>query len=155
MVKVYTRLAKIRINMENHNSFLSVIEPFDTEDLLISKRENLKMLLSKKSYKNKESLVSYLSGGQIILLVPAAESDCLSDDGEIIGSWSIYSDGRWLWRDFLIGYVKKYNIGLPKDFIVNAEHNNWVCPKLSVDAEEAVIEYLGNFGFFDDGDEKY
>jgi hypothetical protein len=143
------------ISMENNCGFLRVIQPFDIEESLVTKREKLKMLPFCERNKNETKLISYLSSGQIVLLVPAAEFDVLSDDNAIIGSWSVYSDGKWLWRDFLIGYVGKYNIALPEDFIANAEQNNWECPMLSEDTEEVIIEYLGSIGFFNEGGESF
>ena len=71
-------------------------------------------LVSETPDPHKEIILSYLETN-CILASPGIITDEITPN-ETIGCGNIYSDGFYMWDDALIGYVRKYNITLPKDF---------------------------------------
>lgn len=69
---------------------------------------------------NKEAVIEYLANQKRIASCPKVAIDCITGK-EIAKSFSVFTDGEFEWCDFLIHYIKEYNIKLPKEFIEKVE----------------------------------
>ena len=67
-----------------------------------------------------ESVISYLKGGQLLVVSPGVVDDLLNPS-RIAGTGSVFTDGVWVWDDLLLYYVKNYGFELPQEFIRHAE----------------------------------
>ncbi len=65
---------------------------------------------------DKNMVIEYLSNQKRIAGCPKTVFDCITGE-KISDSFFVYNDGEYEWCDFLIYYIKKYNIALPKCFI--------------------------------------
>jgi len=64
-----------------------------------------------------------------------------------IGSYIIYTDGKWLWPSYYVYYMKmKSRILIPNDFIKNIESNNFINPILTdEEVHNAELYYMRIF----------
>ncbi|MCD8010530.1 MAG: hypothetical protein LUF34_07055 [Lachnospiraceae bacterium] len=75
---------------------------------------HLKDLVRDVPDKEKSKILAYLKEN-CILACPGIIRDFLNPN-HIIGFGNIYTDGKYYWRDDLIGYIDKYNIVIPEEF---------------------------------------
>lgn len=63
---------------------------------------------------NKEEILYYLKSGYLI----AATMHVIKSlfDNEIIAGVSYYTDGKWIWPNYLYYYLENYDIEIPQDF---------------------------------------
>lgn len=134
---------------QNFNS-IKFLEIFDEGDSIENQAKFLRNSIQDVEVEDKEKIVSYLKSGQMILFCPEIVTDVLSDKEEWIGSTSIYSDGIWLWKNYLVHYLEKYNISLPQDFILHAKNNNWQNSKVSSEREDEIINEMLNLGIIEE-----
>lgn len=66
---------------------------------------------------NKSKVLEYLKSGKKIASCPRKAIDCFTGE-KISDSFSIHSDGEYCWGDFLIYHLKKYDINLPREFLI-------------------------------------
>jgi hypothetical protein len=128
-----------------YKSKFRFIQFFNEDDSEEKKILSLKNKIEEFPSNNKIQLVNYLNSGHLILFRPDVIFDLLSEKGEIIGSSSVYTDGTWLWNDYLIHYFEKYDLELPNEFISFAKMNNWVCPKITSEIEYKIVKEVFDF----------
>lgn len=68
---------------------------------------------------NKFLIVSYMKSQKRIAGCPRAAIDCITGE-KIADSFSVYTDGKYRWCDFLLYHIEKYNISLPEELIKRA-----------------------------------
>jgi hypothetical protein len=121
------------------------LDLFEEKDLDKDKKLKLMNQMRTNPLKEKSEIVSYLKNGQIVMFCPDIVFNVLTDDDEeYIGNSSVYTDGVYLWRDYLIGYFEKYNLFLPSEFIYHAKQNLWVSPTITFEKErEILLEVFG------------
>jgi len=128
--------------MRKHFKSIKFLEIFDEKDSIENQVKFLRNSIQNIGIEDREKIISYLKSGQMILFRPQIVADVLSEKEEWIGSTSIYSDGVWLWKDYLVHYLEKYNIQIPPEFILHAERNNWQSPKISSEREEKITDEI-------------
>jgi hypothetical protein len=78
-----------------------------------------------------DSLARYLDAGSVLAVTGTTATDVLSEDDAEAGRVSIVTDGAWIWPGDLAHYVRRYNVGLPAEFVDAAARRNWVPPELT------------------------
>jgi hypothetical protein len=120
------------------------IDIFEEQDSDKDKKLKLMNHTQTNPLNEKPEIVSYLKNGQMVMFCPDIVFDVLNDNEEYIGNSSVFTDGVYLWRDYLIGYFEKYNLLLPSDFIYHAKKKLWVSPTLTLEKEkELLLEVFG------------
>lgn len=126
--------------MKKNPKLIKLLEIFDDEDSMENQAKLLRNNIQDGEINDKEKVIAYLKSGQMILFRPEIVPDVLSKDEVWIGNTSIYSDGVWIWKEYLIHYLEKYNIQLPSEFIFHAKSNNWRSPKINSEREEEIVD---------------
>lgn len=79
---------------------------------------------------SKHLLVDYLRQGRRIIVVAGISRDPRNHDEPISTPPHIATDGEWVWSEDLLYYLAKYEFGLPEEFILWAQSNNWIVPDI-------------------------
>ena len=85
----------------------------------------------KRSPTNKDRVLRYLDSGSLIKGHLGVYEDYF-DASSLCGSLSLYTDGMYVWPDYLRHYVKRYDVELPLEFEQHMEANNWEVPNVHV-----------------------
>ncbi|SEL72776.1 hypothetical protein SAMN04487910_3192 [Aquimarina amphilecti] len=80
-------------------------------------------LINASNYKDANEVINYLKKGGKISTV-SSERQC-EYCGELAGSINYYTDGTWVWPEWLSHYVIKHQIKLPFDFVEQIINNNY------------------------------
>ena len=64
-----------------------------------------------------QRMLAYLKGGYNLSSFRGFDNDVLDASQRILGTFSIYTDGQWLWYKYMIYYYENYAIHLPKKFV--------------------------------------
>lgn len=72
----------------------------------------------KEPYENKNVILDYLKKGEVHIVSPGYQVDCVSKK-TIKKTTTLMNDGRYCWSSSLIYYVETYNLRLPKEFEVH------------------------------------
>lgn len=65
---------------------------------------------------DKDTVCRYLESFPNVALCARRALDCMTGK-EIADGFCVKTDGEYEWCDFLPYHIKKYNIGLPKEFV--------------------------------------
>lgn len=79
---------------------------------------------------NKESILSYLHQGYVLLAAAGPTRDVLDAAHAIIGAPHVLTDGVWAWTADVAYYVDKYNLKLPVSFSEHMRANQWKVPPI-------------------------
>lgn len=95
---------------------------------------------------NKDTLLEYLKKGFLCVAFMGVAED---KDEEIMGKISVYTDGKWFWPDYLIGYLKKYsNFEIEQGFVTHVLANRNRKQELKEkDLEKLEVEFYKICGF--------
>ncbi len=104
-----------------------------------SKGETIHNQLDDDLGDNKELVIKYLSGGNI-LAASGVVGDFFNPTIKV-GGLRILTDGVWVWPSDLSYYLQNYSTKLPQDFLLHVESNNWEIPLLSEEEIIALIPY--------------
>lgn len=88
----------------------------------------------KRKFSNKDLVMQYLEGGQVLLAVPGIVF--CPESGEYLGVKSIHTDGTWIWPEYLATCVSRYGNVLPKDFVTHVETVRVPQNEVSVDFKQ-------------------
>lgn len=69
---------------------------------------------------NHSKVLEFLRGGKHVGSTMMLATDLLSENGDVIDSIKLFSDGVWIWPSYLIYYMEKYYIELPEPFVLHA-----------------------------------
>lgn len=89
--------------------------------------ESVLKLVQKDTCSKKNEIRSYLLSGKTAGVVLGCVR---SFDGTNL-SIQPYTDGNWIWPEYLVYFIEKYNISLPKEFMDHAQSNNGQVPELT------------------------
>lgn len=100
---------------------------------------------------NRESLIQYMQKGLLCIpLMGAVDNPFDEDDDEFIGYIAVYTDGVYIWPNYVIAFLKKYpNFHLDDEFVKHVKANNQVEFKVEKETlKRFEHEYyaLGNWG---------
>ena len=95
---------------------------------------------SGEAHTDETKIISYLSGGHLLIATPGVVRDVFSPDGPLIGSPHVMTDGDWAWPRDLPYYVQRYHVALPGDFVEHMRRNGWDVPPLGVPLTELMLE---------------
>ncbi|MFG2312359.1 hypothetical protein ACGFS9_27375 [Streptomyces sp. NPDC048566] len=78
---------------------------------------------------DEEKIVAYLRAGAGVWSEMSAGPDVLDFEApELSGIGSLFTDGRWLWRQDLAYYLAKYHLSLDPDFIQHVRNSDYRVP---------------------------
>lgn len=87
----------------------------------------------------RRSLVQILETAPVVRGTTATIIDLIEPDrGEVVGL-SIRTDGKWLWNDSVLYYLREHNITPPDDFVQYYTSRGFA-PRIPSDAELAEVE---------------
>ncbi|WP_136467458.1 hypothetical protein [Flagellimonas onchidii] len=66
-------------------------------------------------YKNE--ILKYLKTGETIAVTMNIIKSLYNGDDNIIGGVVYFTDGNWIWTNYLIYYLEKYNIEINNEFV--------------------------------------
>ncbi|WP_425846775.1 hypothetical protein [Micromonospora sp. DT15] len=84
----------------------------------------------------------YLKNGSVVAAASGYAFDELAPDRPEIAPLSILTDGKWSWPSDLSYYVRKYRIGLPKEFLQHAAARGWRVQNLTQAELEEISENM-------------
>lgn len=108
---------------------------FENQNIRISLIE----LKNKKAEYPKEKVIDYLKNGHYISGHRGYTKDLFDESKKTAGGKSEITDGMWVWTQDVIYYIENYNIGLPDEFLIHMEKNNYKVPKIT----EQIIYEIG------------
>lgn len=88
---------------------------FDEYDLYV-KTGSLKDSIVENIDYDKAKVIAYLNSFERYAACPKILHDCITGE-EICQSFNVITDGEYEWCSFLLYYIDRYNIALPKEFI--------------------------------------
>lgn len=90
----------------------------------------LSQSLNELTSKSKRRLIDYLRQGRRIVAVAGISRDPRNNDEVIPTPPHIATDGEWVWSEDLLYFLQKYEFGLPEEFLLWAQSNNWIVPDI-------------------------
>jgi len=110
----------------------------------------IKSLSNDNPHPDKAKILDYLVSGEW--------------DGQICSAWNsifgesesvfLWTDGEWVWDEYLITYFRDKNFKIPDDFLQHMKNNNWLVPKtyeLTLFDSHAIIDDQDNTILIDTG----
>ncbi|WP_298309873.1 hypothetical protein [uncultured Aquimarina sp.] len=109
------------------------------DDLILNEFEKIKPRFKLKSGRinNLRNVLAYLRSGNGYVSVSSPMS-CEFCDKDTLRLY--YTDGEWIWGDWLIHYIENHPVGLPTIFLDRIKDFNFKCPVLTSDQIEKMIE---------------
>lgn len=92
---------------------------FSENNLTMADNGSIKQHIVKEVNYDKNKIISYLNKGKKEATCPKVVKDILTDK-LISTSFSVFTDGEYVWKSDFIHYIENYNIKLPEDFIAKA-----------------------------------
>lgn len=89
---------------------------FSENSLSMADIGSIKEFLSKNVNYDKNKIIDYLNKGKKEAVCPRFIYDAITNE-QIATSFTVYTDGEYVWKSDLQYYIRKYNIILPSDFI--------------------------------------
>ena len=80
---------------------------------------SIKNYIVKEVNYDKQKIINYLQKGKKEATCPKVVND-IFNNSIISTSFSIFTDGEYVWKSDLAYYIKNYNIRLPDEFIAKA-----------------------------------
>ncbi|MDX2285352.1 MAG: hypothetical protein NW241_14400 [Bacteroidia bacterium] len=80
-----------------------------------------------------EKVLKYLKSGIILVGHRGMDKDIFNDEKMILGTFRLYTDGYWIWHEYIIYYYKHYRIAPPLEFLQTAQNNHFVIPDFNED----------------------
>ena len=77
-------------------------------------------IIDKLDY-NRSKILDYLEQGKRILGCPCGAVLEINTGEELCHGYGVYSDGVYAWPEFILHYIKNYNIKLPEGLIKRAD----------------------------------
>lgn len=72
-----------------------------------------------------------------------SDEDEVTDDARIIGSSAYYTDGKWIWAEYLPYYLDKYpNFAIDNQFVEDLKNRNYQMPDVSEEQRKAALNYF-------------
>lgn len=78
-----------------------------------------------------ENVLKYLKSGYKLSGYRGFDRDLLNSEKIVFGTYSQYTDGYWVWHEYIIYYYENYNISLPGNFLETVKKNNFFIPEFS------------------------
>ena len=113
------------------------------ESSVIKVGDQLNELLRNKAVRcrDKERILHYLQNNTLLI----AFLHNIFDDSSSIGPYIIYTDGKWIWPNYLSYYLKKFAyFHLPNEFIEDMVARNYIPPILSQQEKNEVEKFYVN-----------
>ena len=89
---------------------------FSENNLYMANNGSIKQFIVSKVNYDKKKILDYLQNGKKEAICPKPTYDIIS--GKMIStSFTVLTDGEYIWKNDLPYYVDKYNIKLPQSFI--------------------------------------
>lgn len=88
-------------------------------------------------YDHKVQILNYLRSGICFAVTMKVVQSLIPNDKNIIGGISYYTDGYWIWPNYMVYYFEKESIELPKDFIASILERK-LPPQNKIDPAEAI-----------------
>lgn len=99
--------------------------------------KELQQLQTEGPLAEEQHVLQYLSQGTLLLEASGCAFDRFTGGTVPIGPPHVYSDGEWCWSADVVYYIRKYHIGVERQFIDWMKKHQWQCPKI-VSAEALV-----------------
>ena len=90
---------------------------------------------------SKLQILDYLNQGVLFATTMQVVSSLEANDKTIIGGIAYYTDGKWIWPNYLVYYLTKYDIEIPKYFVDSTKEIGNINNKIDV---EKAISFLKN-----------
>ncbi|MCD8026151.1 MAG: hypothetical protein LUF33_04270, partial [Clostridiales bacterium] len=90
---------------------------FSENKLTMADNGSINNFLTEKVNYDKAKVIDYLSKGKKEAICPKEVFDAITKN-KLSSSFSVYTDGEYVWKSDLEYYIKNYNLILPDDFII-------------------------------------
>lgn len=90
----------------------------------------------------KEKILSYLKSGTMIMASPGLLNCLKCNSKGIAGSFSIITDGEWVWPEYYIHYIDIHNIQINPAFITKMKNNGFLNKSLSKKKSFGIMDKL-------------
>ena len=97
-------------------------------------------------YQNdKNQIVEYLESGSKIAVSMHIIESLIPNDSKVIGGLFYFTDGKWIWTNYLIYYLKFYNIEIESDFITHIREQKYKYVNHNMKLTEKIIDEFENY----------
>ena len=88
---------------------------------------------------DREALINYLNKGILLLPFMGGVDNCIEEkDEEYFGYVAVYTDGEWIWPQYIVEYLKKYeNFNLNTEFTNHVKLN--INKKIKISDKEIIV----------------
>ncbi|MDX1908639.1 MAG: hypothetical protein SF053_16500 [Bacteroidia bacterium] len=89
-----------------------------------------------------ENVLKYLKNGTNLASHRGMDKDIFNDEKMILGTFSLYTDGYWIWHWYITYYYEHYRIALPFAFLQTAQNNHFMIPDFNEEQRRELVRQM-------------
>jgi len=89
----------------------------------------------------KKQIIKYIKSGEMIMASLGVQS-CVICDQRVIGTFSILTDGTWVWPEYYAHFIEVHNLAIPSGFRKTMEASKYEVPALSKRTKNKILKRL-------------
>ncbi len=101
------------LNQVNSMEFLGLIKEHESINRGVKSFKEFNFTISPY----KDEILKYLKNGESIAVTMNMVESLYDGDNNIIGGLTYLSDGKWIWTNYLIYYLEKFDIEITDEFV--------------------------------------